>query len=123
MKTVRELMQTDLLTATPDETLGAAARDMGSRRVSCVLIKDGEKLAGILTERDVVRAVATYFDAANHPVEEWMSKEPVVIDPSATENEALDLMQQKSIRHLPVVEGAKLLGVVSIRDVSHHALD
>ena len=114
-------MQTDLLTATPDETLGTAARDMGSRRVSCVLIKDGEKLAGILTERDVVRAVASYFDAANHAVEEWMSKEPVVIDPSATENEALDLMRERNIRHLPVVEGGKLLGVVSIRDVSHHA--
>ena len=121
MKTVRELMQTDLLTATPDETLGTAARDMGSRRVSCVLIKDGERLAGILTERDVVRAVASYFDAANHAVEEWMSKEPVVIDPSATENEALDLMRERNIRHLPVVEGGKLLGVVSIRDVSHHA--
>lgn len=123
MKTVRELMQTELLTATPDEALGTAARDMGSRRVSCVLIKDGERLAGILTERDVVRAVATYFDASNHPVEEWMTKEPVVIGPDASENEALDLMRDKGIRHLPVVEDAKLVGVVSIRDVSHHARD
>lgn len=114
-------METDLLTATSDETLGTAARDMGSRRVSCVLIKDGEKLAGILTERDVVRAVATYFDASNHPVAEWMTKEPVSIHANATENEALELMREKNIRHLPVVEEGKLLGVVSIRDVSHRA--
>ena len=121
MKSVRELMQTELLTAASDATLGTAARDMGSRRVSCVLIKDGERLAGILTERDVVRAVATYFDASNHPVEQWMTKEPVVIAPDTSENEALDLMRVKNIRHLPVVEDGKLLGVVSIRDVSHHA--
>lgn len=116
-------MQTELLTASSDDTLGAAARDMGSRRVSCVLIEDGERLAGILTERDVVRAVATYFDASHHPVAEWMTKDPVVVGPDASENDALDLMREKNIRHLPVVEDGRLLGVVSIRDVSHHAVD
>jgi CBS domain-containing protein len=121
VKTVREIMHTDLLTATPEETLGTAAGDMGSRRVSCVLVLDGERLAGILTERDVVRAVATYFDASKHPVKEWMSSDPVIIGPSATENEALDLMLERGIRHLPVIDEHRLVGVISIRDVSHHA--
>lgn len=123
MKTVGEIMHTDLLTATPEETLGTAASDMGARRVSCVLVLEGQRLAGILTERDVVRAVASYFDAPKHPVREWMSAEPVTIAPTATENEALDLMRERGIRHLPVLEDHRVVGVISIRDVSHHARD
>lgn len=114
-------MHTDLLTATPEETLGTAATDMASKRVSCVLVLDGELLVGILTERDIVRAVATYFDASKHAVKEWMSADPVTITPATTEGEAFDLMQERGIRHLPILEDHRLVGIVSIRDVSHHA--
>lgn len=121
MTTLGELMHTDLLTVGPLTTVGEAVAVMGRERVSSVLVLDADKLVGIFTERDVVRALGAYFDAANHPVEEWMAAGPVTATPGTTDVEAVTLMQEHTIRHLPVVEDERLVGIVSIRDLTHAA--
>jgi CBS domain-containing protein len=123
MKTLGELMHTDVLTVAPGASVGEAAALLGRERVSSVLVLDGERLAGIFTERDVVRALAAYFDAAQHPVEEWMASDPITATPTTTENEAIELMQEHTIRHLPVVEGERVVGIVSMRDLTHQVPD
>lgn len=121
MTTLGDLMHTDLLTVSPATTVGQAVQVMGRERVSSVLVLDGERLAGIFTERDVVRALGAYFDAANHPVTEWMAAEVVTAAPATTAEEALALMEEHTIRHLPVLDGDRLVGIVSIRDLTHRA--
>jgi CBS domain-containing protein len=77
----------------------------------------GPWLAGILTERDVLRAAASGSDLTGSPVSEWMTRDPVTATPDTTTAEAAELMLSNGFRHLPVVEGRTLKGVVSIRDV------
>lgn len=120
MATVSELMSRDLIAVEPSSTVSEAAATMGSRKAgSVVVLRDG-KLEGIFTERDVVRALAAYFDAAKHPVEEWMARDPKTVGPDTDESVALDIMLENGFRHLPVVDGGTVVGMISIRDVSHH---
>ena len=121
MKTAGEIMSTDLVAIDPATTVAEAATLMGARHVGSALVLENDKLAGIFTERDIVRALASHFDAAGHPVEQWMTEDAKTIGKGATENEALDIMLAGGFRHLPVMEDGKILGVISMRDVSHHA--
>jgi len=114
-------MTKDLIAVGPRATVAEAATLMGARKVGSALVMDDDALLGIFTERDIVRALAAQFDAASHAVEEWMTSKPSTITPTATENEALDMMLAGGFRHLPVVDKDRVLGMVSIRDVSHHA--
>ena len=121
MKNVGEVMSTELLSIDPSTTVAEAATMMGSRKVGAALVTVDGRLVGIFTERDIVKALAAHFDAAGHPVEQWMTKEPSSIGSDQSENDALDMMLASGFRHLPVVDGGDLKGIVSIRDVSHHA--
>ncbi len=114
-------MTTDLLTIEPGTTVAEAATMMGARKVGAALVTSEGKLAGIFTERDIVKALAAHFDAAGHPVEQWMTSQPQTVTTSQTENDALDMMLSSGFRHLPVVDDDDLKGIISIRDVSHHA--
>jgi len=116
METVERIMSRDLLTAEPGERLQDAAGRMVGRRVGAVLVLEGERLAGILTERDVLRAVGGGLDP-DALVSRWMTPRPETVEPSATTDEALVLMYQGGFRHLPVVDGETLVGIVSVRDV------
>ena len=116
METVERIMSRDLLTATPDERLQDAAKRMVGRRVGAILVLEGERLAGILTERDVLRAVGNGLDP-DALVSQWMTRGPETVEPSATAEEALALMHQGGFRHLPVTDGDRLVGIVSVRDV------
>ena len=116
MATVEGIMSRDLLTARPAERLQDAAARMLERRVGAILVLEGERLAGILTERDVLRAVGRGFEA-DALVSQWMTPRPETIEPSATTDDALLLMYQGGFRHLPVVDGEELVGIVSVRDV------
>lgn len=118
MTAVREVMTTDLVTVEPASTVAEAATVMGERHVGSALVLVDGRPAGIFTERDIVRALAAHFDAARHPVSEWMTHDPVTISADAPIEHALDLMLRGGFRHLPVVEGDALVGVVSIRDLS-----
>jgi CBS domain-containing protein len=118
MATVRDIMSTDLVTVGPSATVAEAATLMGERHVGSALVVEGDSLVGIFTERDIVRALSQDFAAPREPVSSWMTRDPVTIHPDATVEEALDRMLAGGFRHLPVVDGDRLVGVVSMRDVS-----
>ncbi len=111
-------MNTDLVTVERSSTIAEAATVMGARGVGSALVVEAGRVAGIFTERDVLRALAGDFDAAHHHIEQWMTHDPVGIDASAPVREARELMLREGFRHLPVTDGGALVGIVSIRDLS-----
>jgi CBS domain-containing protein len=118
MTTVREVMSTELLKMTPATTVAEAATVMGTRQVGSALVMDGETLVGIFTERDVLRAVASDFDAEHHSVSEFMTRDPSTVSPDEEAHGALSSMLAFGFRHLPVVEGGAVVGIVSMRDLT-----
>ena len=123
MPPVSEHMTASLLTVAADAMLGEAAAAMATRGVGAVVVLEGERVAAILTERDVMKAVAAGNDGSA-PVKEWMTPHPDTIEPSDTTDHAASLMIHGGFRHLPVVEAnGKVVGIVSIRDLMRVALD
>ena len=120
---VSQIMTTKLCTTEPESTVGDAATLMGERAVGSVLICEDDQLLGILTERDIVRALSSAHDAPMRPVIEWMTKDPVRVGPDTSVREALRVMVDGGFRHLPVVEGEKAVGMISIRDVAGSMAD
>jgi CBS domain-containing protein len=118
MTTVREVMSTTLTTVEPAATVAEAATVMGGHRVGSALVMEGDRLSGIFTERDILKALSQDFDAPGHPVSHWMTHDPVTIAPDTPVEEALDMMLAKGFRHLPITEGDRVIGVVSLRDLS-----
>jgi CBS domain-containing protein len=123
MATVGDLMNRSLVTAEPGSTVAEAATIMGERHVGSTLVLEDGKLVGIFTERDIVKALSQDFDAPGHPISHWMTREPKTIRPEASADEALQVMFAGGFRHLPVAEGEKVLGMVSMRDLSKAAAD
>lgn len=111
-------MSTTLHTVSPSDTVGEAVALMAQHRVGSVLVMDGEKLLGIFTERDTVRALSQSYDAARHEVDSWMTANPKTVRPDTDSEEALQTMLDQGFRHLPVVEHGKLVGIVSMRDLA-----
>ncbi len=107
-----------MVTVAPEATVAEAATVMGARHVGSALVVQGDDLVGIFTERDILRALASDFDAAHHLVGDWMTKGPATIGPEDSTAEALDRMLEEGYRHLPVMDGRALVGIVSLRDLS-----
>ena len=116
--TVGDLMSTDLVTVSPATTVAEAATLMGQRRVGSCLVIEGGTLVGIFTERDIVKVLGQHFDASGHDVGEWMTAQPTTVAPGAVATEALQVMISGGFRHLPVMDGSRLVGMVSMRDLS-----
>jgi CBS domain-containing protein len=95
---------------------------MGMQRVGAVLVMENGRLEGIFTERDLVRALSYDIGASGQPVAQWMTRDPVTVGPEASVEQALEIMLAKHFRHLPVLEGERVVGVVSIRDLSRATL-
>jgi CBS domain-containing protein len=121
MAAAREHMSRDLLTVEATLPLAEVAARMVDRQVGAVLVLERDRLAGILTERDVLRAVARGIrdDAV---VRDWMTTDPETIAPDETVEQAATLMMHGGFRHLPVVEGSEIVGILSIRDLMRVAL-
>jgi CBS domain-containing protein len=120
---VGEHMTRSLLTISADATLGEAAVKMTERAVGAVVVLEGEGIAAILTERDVMRAVPAGRDGSEL-VSEWMTRHPDTIEPTDTMDHAASLMIHSGFRHLPVVEAmTEVLAIVSIRDLMRVVLD
>ena len=115
-------MTQTLLTVSAEATLGEAASAMAERGVGAVVVLDGDAIAAILTERDVMKAVAAGNDGSA-VVTEWMTRHPDTIEPGDTTDHAATLMIHGGFRHLPVVEDGRVVGIVSIRDLMKVALD
>jgi CBS domain-containing protein len=123
MAVVADHMSRDLLVVEPGTTLDEAARRMAERNVGTVLALDGDRLVGILTERDVLRAVAAGYTGSD-PVSRWMTHHPETVEASDTTAHAAVLMIHGGFRHLPVVEaGGGVVGILSIRDLVRLTLD
>jgi CBS domain-containing protein len=112
---VSAVMSGRLLVAAPDDALADAAHRMADRRVGAILVVKGDDLAGILTERDVLRAAGR--GNVDGTVAEWMTADPDTVPPDATIGMAATMMVHGGYRHVPVVDGGKLVGIVSIRDL------
>ena len=122
MPLVSEHMTSSLLTISADATIGDAAAAMAGRGVGAVVVLEGDAIAAILTERDVLKAVAAGNDGST-PVADWMTRHPETIEPEDTTDHAASLMIHGGFRHLPVVLGGKVVGILSIRDLMKVALD
>src|SRR5258705_9962681 len=116
-RTVWEVMSTDPVTAVPSETIAEAAGRMADRRVGSVVVVDGDRPIGILTERDLVRFGASSATSEGTKVSEWMTEDPDCVGPDVSVQDAFDSLAQHGYRHIPVVDAGKLVGVVSLRDI------
>jgi len=116
--TVSDLMTTRMVSASRDDPVASAAAAMVQQKVGSALIMQGLFLAGILTERDVLRAAASGSDLTSSPVSAWMTKDPESASPGTTVEEAIQLMLLHGFRHLPVTEGREVRGIVSLRDLA-----
>ena len=107
-----------VFTIKPGDLIGAVAEFLLSKRVGALVVLEGDKVAGIVSERDVVRAVATQGSAAlKRPVSEFMTSNVLTAAPGETIDALLSRMSDRRIRHLPVCQGGRLIGIVSIGDL------
>ncbi|AWR95795.1 CBS domain-containing protein [Acidianus brierleyi] len=113
---IKQIMPKSLVTISKDSSIRDAALKMKENNVSSVLIMDGDKIIGIITERDITRAVAD-GKSCSEPAIDLATKNIIRIDSSKDIYEALDLMSLNKVRHLVVRECNKDIGVVSMRDV------
>jgi CBS domain-containing protein len=118
----RKVMSRTLLTAAPEDPLKEVAERMVSRDVGAALVTEGEKLVGIVTERDVLRAVARGIDEGTR-ISELMTPDPETMEPDESTQHAAVLMIHGGFRHLPIVEGDEVVGMLSIRDLMRLVLE
>lgn len=115
---VSEIMTKATVTDAAQDTLAEAAARMWNAQTGSLLVMEGEHLLGILTERDVLRAIAHGMDPLQVPVKDLMRTDVITVGPQTTLKEAAKLMATKWIRHLPVVEGSRVVGILSQRDLT-----
>jgi len=118
MSTVGEIMTSDVLTVDPSDTIGETAQKMVERGVSSAVVSDYGTLIGIVTERDLTRAVAGRVHTSEARVREWMTSDPITLGPDASADEAARIMLDNGFRHVPIVDEGRAVGIVSIRDVA-----
>ena len=115
---LREFIREDLVLVTPQDALGAVCRRLEAQRVGSALVVDEGTLVGILTERDVVRAMAEGADGERSSAADYMTRTPMTIEDDRSMEEAARVMMTNLIRHLPVIDrNSQVLGMLSIRDI------
>ena len=119
MATIADVMNTSVLTVDPTASIGEAAEKMVDAGVGAiVVVEDLARITGIVTERDILRAVAARARAAEARVRQWMTETVVTIEPDTTVEDAAKIMFERNFRHLPVVKDGRPLGIVSLRRLS-----
>ena len=121
MHTVGDVMSQNLLTVDTVTSLTDAAARMCDRDVGAILVVAGDRLIGILTERDILRAVAQ--DKVASHVGAWMTPHPETVEADEPTRQAASIMIHSGFRHLPVLDGSKPVGIVSIRDLMRVVVD
>jgi len=117
MATLGEIMTKDVYSAPGDTPVVVAAQTMVSGRFGSAVVLDSGWLVGIFTERDVVRAAASGKDLSATVISEWMTPDPQTATTEMHSEEAAQIMASNGFRHLPVVDGKTVVGIVSLRDV------
>jgi CBS domain-containing protein len=115
--TLADIVKPDFLTVAPEDTLGEVAERMTSKNVGAVIVKDHGRLIGILSERDMLRAMAARVHTSDARVRQFMTPDPITAAPDLDLDAAAQIMLDNGFRHLPVVDGSNVLGVVSLRRV------
>jgi len=127
MGTVRHILQKkghDVVSVSPSATVYQALEHMVENNVGALVVAEGERFVGIFTERDYARKVILKGKASRETlVREIMSEHPATVTPDDTVEDCMKLMTQKYIRHLPVMEGKKLVGLVSIGDIVKYIIE
>ena len=115
--TVQELIGGEVVSTQPKRAMREAIRLMTARDVGALAVQHDGVLSGILTERDVIRACANSADLDASTVDEWMTDDPDSLEPDVSVEDAAEWMLAAGYRHLPVVDGTHIVGMVSIKDV------
>ncbi|MGA3006342.1 MAG: CBS domain-containing protein [Opitutaceae bacterium] len=128
ISTLLEHKGSSVFSVPPTATVAAAVGEMNRQKIGCVLVMEGGRLAGVFTERDVLtRVVASEIDPKTTPVTRVMTSKVNTISSEATIEEVMTMFAEKRCRHLPVVDEGRLIGLISIGDISrwvanaHHA--
>ena len=116
-------MRTRIVSVRPDESAQVAIARMVEENVGSVAVCDGPRLVGIFTERDVLRLASGGASFPDLRVADAMTRAPVTVPPDVDMAAAARLMSERGIRHLPVVEGENLLGMLGIRDVIRNLVE
>jgi CBS domain-containing protein len=122
MPVARAHMSRDLVSVAPELPLTEVAKRMVARDIGAALVMDGSRLVGILSERDILRAVAQGIEE-DTLVSDWMTRDPETMGPDDTTEHAAVLMIHGGFRHLPVTEGDEVVGMLSIRDLMRVVLE
>ena len=124
-QSVRQVMSRGkILKAPPETPIGEVSVLMARKNVGAVMVVEGERLVGIFTERDLVfRVVAQGLDVRTTCLEKVMTPSPEVVAPDKPYGFALSIMHEKGFRHLPVVEGGRIVGIVSSRNAMDPELE
>jgi len=121
MKTLRQLLQakgTEVFSIAPGARVFEALKLMADRNIGALVVLEGGRLAGIITERDYARKVILHGKSSHDiPVREIMTEKVVTVHPGQTIEECMALMTEERVRHLPVVDGERLIGLLSIGDL------
>lgn len=121
MKTVAQILRTkghEVLSVSPEISVFEALRVMAEKNVGALLVVEGERLTGVFSERDYARKVILKGKASREtPVREIMTSHVLYVRPEQTVDDCMALMTDKRVRHLPVLDAERLVGVISIGDV------
>ncbi|MCJ1960390.1 CBS domain-containing protein [Novosphingobium mangrovi (ex Hu et al. 2023)] len=114
----------DIVTCPASATVREAAGLLAERRIGAMPVMDGDSIAGIFSERDVLYRLREFgAELLDKPVREVMTAPAVTVDPTTSAMTALAMMTKRRIRHLPVVEGGRMVGFVSIGDIVKYRID
>ena len=118
MTTIADVMRPDFIEVAPEDTLGEVAERMTAKNVGAVVVKDYGRLIGILTERDMLKAMAARVHTSEARVRQWMTEDPITASAEMGVEEAARVMLDNGFRHLPVMDDqGRVTGVVSLRRV------
>jgi CBS domain-containing protein len=118
MPTIAEVMRPEFIEVAPEDTLGEVAERMNALNVGAVVVKDFGRLIGILTERDLLKAMAARVHTSEARVRQWRTENPITASADTDVEEAARVMLENGFRHLPVLdENGQVAGVVSLRRV------
>ena len=118
MEIIKDFMSTPVLSVSADATAEEAAKEMGEKKVSCLLVKDNDEPVGLITTTDLVkRVMAKGLDPKTTKIDSILSKPLITINHYLTRSDANEMMQRKKIKHIAVTEGSNVLGILTPKDM------